>query len=227
MPTLKAVLFDLDGTLLDTAPDFTHAINYVRNEHNLSPLPETIIRTVVSNGARALAALGFPEKTNPTEVDDIHQQLLTAYADNLVIDTRFFDGIETLLNFLESTHLKWGIVTNKPLRFTQPLLEQLQLAHRCSTIICPDHVKQSKPDPEGLLLACKEIDCEPSETIYVGDHARDIIAGKNANMSTIAALYGYIDNMAEFKQSGANFYAETPHEITEIIAEQLDQSKLD
>lgn len=189
-----AVLFDLDGTLLDTAPDFVRVVNQLRERHDYPPLPAEDIRKVVSNGARALVSLAFDHESDSEPFLARHRELLDLYEDQVAIDTVFFPGLDQALRTLEQRNIPWGIVTNKPARFTDPLLSALRLDDRCGVAVCPDHVTHRKPHPESLLLACDKLAVKPENCVYVGDHVRDIEAGKSANMFTIAAGYGYIED---------------------------------
>lgn len=217
--TLKAVLFDLDGTLLDTAPDFITVLNRLREEENRSPLPAGSIRRTVSNGARALIYLGFGLNPGEPGFDRLHQRLLTLYAGHLAVDTRPFDGIPELLRQLAQRHLPWGIVTNKASEYTLPLVRALDFAPAPGAIVCPDHVSRTKPDPEPLLLACRQLDCPPQQALYVGDHRRDIDCGKAAGSLTAAAAFGYVpegDNPADWQ---ADYLISHASELAPIIAE--------
>lgn len=193
-PRPSAVLFDLDGTLIDTAPDFIWCLNRQRARYDLPPLPPATIRAVVSHGAKALVQLGFGLSETCSGFKGRHQELLSLYMDHLAVDTVLFAGMEPLLQALEQAGIPWGIVTNKPRPYTEPLLSGLSLDQRCGVTVCPDDVAQSKPHPESLLLAARQLDIDPQQALYVGDHERDIIAGRAARMVTIAARYGYVDH---------------------------------
>jgi 2-phosphoglycolate phosphatase len=210
---LKAVLFDLDGTLLDTAPDFASVLNGMLQRRQREPVPYSAIRQTVSHGARALVELGFGSSEGDSDFDQLLAELLEQYQANLSQDTRLFDGIEELLQLVEQRGMAWGIVTNKPARYTDALLHDLQLAQRSATTICPEQVENRKPHPESIYLACAQVGCEVNEAIYVGDHRRDIEAGINAGMQTIAAAYGYIDDQDPPQQWGADQVA---HNVTEL-----------
>lgn len=189
----RAVLFDLDGTLIDTAPDFASVLNRQLERHGRPPLPYPVIRNTVSQGARAVVQLGFGElDIESPEFENLRQEFLSDYLQHLADESCLFEGMDELLRNLESQGVAWGIVTNKPSLYTWPLLRALNLKERCSSVVCPDMLNRSKPDPEGLFKACAEIGIKPAEAIYVGDHRRDIDAGKNAGMRTIAVSYGYI-----------------------------------
>ncbi|MFZ5723257.1 MAG: phosphoglycolate phosphatase [Pseudomonadota bacterium] len=188
----NGVLFDLDGTLLDTAPDFIVVLNNMLTDRGRAPLPAQDIRAVVSNGARALVALGFGGKPGEAEFDALNVELRDRYAQHLAVHTRLFPGLENLLRKLEAQGIPWGIVTNKPSIYTLPLLDALQLRTRCASIVCPDQVTHTKPHPEPMYKACAEMNVEPARCVYVGDHERDIAAGRNAGMQTVVAGWGYI-----------------------------------
>lgn len=221
---LKAVLFDLDGTLLDTAPDFELVLNQLLETHGQAPLPYEAIRNTVSHGGRALVTLGFELQEGDEGFAERLAELLALYRQNLLVKTRLFPGLEEVLQLIETSGIHWGIVTNKPSEYTFPILEGLGLAERCAVTICPDHVSERKPNPEGLLLACQRIGCEPGEAVYVGDHARDIEAGKNAGMPTIAANYGYIpaDDPAAHWQ--ADLLVNRAEEIHDYVAQRLENT---
>ena len=191
--TPAAVLFDLDGTLIDTAPDFIRCLNQLRQQHGMPALPAEQIRRSVSNGARAMIRVGFGLEPEHEGYPEKHTAFLDLYELGVAVETTLFPGMDVLLSSLESRGIPWGIVTNKPARFAVPLIEALDLAQRCAALICPDHVAERKPHPESLLLACRQIQVEPIKSVYVGDHERDIEAGRNAGMHTIAVRYGYIE----------------------------------
>ena len=186
-----ALLLDLDGTLLDTAPDMGGALNLLRAEHGLEPLPAHVIRPVVSHGAMRLVALGFPEATGET-FEALRLRFLELYAANIAIGTRLFPGFEDVLDSLESRGLPWGIVTNKPGWLTDPLLAALGLDRRAACAVSGDTVAERKPHPLPLLHAARLVGVEPARCVYVGDAERDIQAGRAAGMTTVVAAYGYI-----------------------------------
>lgn len=190
---MKAVLFDLDGTLIDTAADFIRIIQNMCHDKPCAIVDADLIRTQVSEGARAMVKLVYPE----LEVDDpiflAHRQhFLDLYGADIAVDTDLFDGMYPLLEQLEAKNIPWGIVTNKPRGLSEALLAALNLTERCAVLVCPEDVSNTKPDPEPMYLAAKQLNIEPTEIIYVGDHPRDIDAGRNANMYTILAAYGYL-----------------------------------
>lgn len=224
--TLEGVFFDLDGTLLDTAPDFHAIVQDMLLEFGYPAIEYDEFRKSVSNGALAMLTSAF--KLDP------HSELLTQKLHPLMLDryeaeparfSGFFDGIESLLEQLESHKIPWGLVTNKPERFTSPLLRQLQLDSRSHATICPDHVQNTKPDPESLLMACQKTDTLPQNCVYIGDHKRDIEAGKNAGMFTIGALYGYIDSEEDPCTWQADAYVTEAGKIHEVIFDHFNLTR--
>jgi N-acetyl-D-muramate 6-phosphate phosphatase len=190
---MSAVLFDLDGTLADTAPDLANALNQVLIENNQPALAFDQIRPVVSHGGIALIRLGFNIEPEHSEFEPLRSRLLEIYEQGICEQTQLFPGLDKLLVNLEQNHIPWGIVTNKPDWLTKPLLDQLNLTHRFASLVCGNTLSEKKPHPAPLLYACKEINIAPEQCIYIGDAARDIEAGKRAGMKTIAAGFGYIE----------------------------------
>ena len=187
----KAVLFDLDGTLVDTAPDLGHAANLVRESLQLEPLPLEGYRPVASAGARGL--LGKALGITPADEDfpKHRDRFLELYRANLSRQSRLFDGMEQMLRLMEDRGIRWGVVTNKPAWLTGPLMEDLALAQRAAVSISGDQVPKPKPAPDSLLKACEMLGLDPADCIYVGDDRRDIEAGRAAGMRTMAAAWGY------------------------------------
>lgn len=213
----SAVLFDLDGTLIDTAPDFIRCLNQLRQQHHLEPLPAEHIRRSVSNGARAMVRVGFGLEPDHQGYLEKHTAFLDLYEAGVAEETTLFEGMDQVLEQLEAKAIPWGIVTNKPVRFAAPLIVALGLAERCATLICPDHVAQRKPHPEALFLACQRIGADPNSAIYVGDHERDIEAGRNAGMQTIAVRYGYIEQPESVDLWQADVIADTVADLAKLL----------
>ena len=212
----RAVLFDLDGTLVDTAPDMVRALQALQDAHGIPPVPYDIGRSQVSNGANGLLHLGFPDADDLMR-EDLRQEFLNCYAQNICDRSTLFAGLNILLSHLEESNIPWGVVTNKPQRFTMPLLQALQLAERSVCTVSGDTLPQRKPDPAPLLHACELAGVSPGEALYVGDSSRDIEAGKAAGMGTIAAAYGYIaadDNPADW---GADLVAADTKELAQMV----------
>lgn len=190
---VKAVLFDLDGTLIDTAPDFIRIINLLCADAGIEAPSNALIRSQVSEGARAMVKLVRPDLAlNSEDLLQLRQRFLQIYAENIAVDTCLFPHMDALLNQLEQHHIAWGIVTNKPRGLSELLLEALGLTRRCAVLVCPDDVTHTKPDPEPMYLAAQQLGIAPANIVYVGDHPRDIDAGRAAGMPTILAAYGYL-----------------------------------
>jgi phosphoglycolate phosphatase len=213
----SVVLFDLDGTLIDTAPDFIRCLNELRHSRSLAALPPAFIRQSVSDGARAMIRIGFGLEQHEPGYNELRTEFLELYEVGIAVETRLFDGMDDILLSLEARQIPWGIVTNKPVRFAAPLIRALGLHQRCATLICPDHVVQSKPHPEALFLACAEARAAAEQAIYVGDHQRDIEAGRNAGMTTIAVRYGYIERPEAVDLWQADLIADTVSDLAKLL----------
>lgn len=210
---MKAVLFDLDGTLVDTAPDLGYALNLQLQRHGRLPLPETQIRPFASHGTRGLLSLGFGITPEDTSFDVMRDEYLAIYDQVFTRSPRLFDGFEEVLSQLEQRDLLWGIVTNKPRRFTQPLVASMQLDKRAAAVVSGDDAPQPKPSPETLLLACQQMNLQPQDCLYVGDAERDIQAGRAAGMKTAVALFGYLDDTDRPEAWGADLMINAPSEL--------------
>jgi 2-phosphoglycolate phosphatase len=187
----KGVLFDLDGTLLDSAPDFIVSLDNLLERYNQPKLDPEIIRSHVSDGSWKLVSLGFNIDISDDKCAVLREELLEEYELNLLQYGGAFDGIKEMLASLEEDNIPYGIVTNKPLRFAKPILMNEIAFKNCKTLICPDHLNAIKPDPEGILKGCKDLGIHPAECIYVGDHEKDLEAGINAGTQVIACYFGY------------------------------------
>ncbi|MDH5436057.1 MAG: phosphoglycolate phosphatase [Gammaproteobacteria bacterium] len=214
---LHTVLFDLDGTLADTAPDLAAALNKVRAEEGLPPLPYETIRTEVSHGSVAITRIGFDINEADVEFERLRKRLLDIYVDNLCVETKLFPGMDVVLEKIEASGMNWGVVTNKPAWLTDPLLDQMGLTQRAACIISGDTTNNRKPHPEPLLLACNQAGSEAHQCLYVGDAVRDIEAGKNAGMQTLIAMFGYIGVNDKPETWGADGMIHTPEEILKWI----------
>ena len=189
-----AVLFDLDGTLLDTAPDLGAAVNHVLTSCNMAPLSDEIIRRTASDGALGLLRAGFgDEELARRDAQGLRQQLLDYYASHLYVGTRPYPGMVEFIGWLNGQGIRWGIVTNKPAFLTEPLMAQVTELPGCGVIVSADTLPVRKPHPDPLYYACNKLDVLPGRALYVGDHERDIEAGRAAGMQTVIAGWGYID----------------------------------
>jgi phosphoglycolate phosphatase len=215
---IKAVLFDLDGTLADTAPDLGYALNQQRGRHGLPLLAPEIIRPYASHGTRGLLGIGFNLVPQDKSFPAMREEYLKLYADNICRHTRLFPGIPELLETLERRGIRWGVVTNKPARFTLPLLEQLGLSERSGCIVSGDSCANAKPHPEPLLCASSEIGVEPQACLYVGDAERDVEAALAAGMRVIIAGYGYLGADDRPEAWRAHGLIEAPADILGYLA---------
>ena len=217
-PYPHAILFDLDGTLLDSAPDFFGVVNSLRQELGKAPLATATIRQQVSNGGAALTEITWEVSRDHPEFGDYREQLLSRYGDYLASASTLFPGFSAVLDELQLLGVQWGIVTNKPRRFAEPLLEKLAL--ETPVMVCPEDVSLAKPDPASLLLAATRLGLKPEACWYVGDHLRDIQAGKAAGMPTIAALFGYIEDHDDPQRWQADACINTPDELITLLGQQ-------
>ncbi len=210
---IECVLFDLDGTLLDTAPDMVDAINQILIDKKLQPKPYNELRNIVSHGGGALIKAGLEIDESDSEYEQLLRKFLDIYKANIANKTALFPGMEKVLNKLEKEHIPWGIVTNKPHWLTSDLVNKLSLDTRTKCIISGDTLSQRKPHPAPLLHACKILNVSPENTLYVGDAKRDIEAGNNASMHTLVALFGYIDEKEETDLWQADGLIKNPEDI--------------
>ena len=186
------VLFDLDGTLLDTAPDLAGALNRLRGEHGLPALPMAAIRPTVSHGTAAMLKASFGLAAADTGYPAIERRFLQHYCAAIAVETALFPGMAEVLAHLEARAIPWGIVTNKPGHLTEPLLQALALWSRAVCVVSGDTLPTCKPDPAPLLYACAQAGAAPERSLYVGDAERDMLAGNRAGMITLVAEFGYL-----------------------------------
>lgn len=214
----EAVLFDLDGTLADTAPDLGGALNQLLLEHGRTPLPLDQLRPHVSSGARGMIGAGLGITPADTGYLDLQQRFLAIYQDALCVGTRLFAGIAEHLDELENRGIPWGIVTNKSQRFAIPLMEGLGLRQRCICIVCGDSAQRAKPHAHPMQLASAVMGIAATECIYVGDDERDVISGRAVGMTTIVAAWGYLGDGKPPASWGADAIAEAPQDILGFAA---------
>jgi N-acetyl-D-muramate 6-phosphate phosphatase len=211
--TIKTVLFDLDGTLIDTAPDMATALDQLCREQQRQPLPFEQVRPVVSNGSVALVTLVFGENLDDARLAQLKQRYLDIYEGALCIYSKPFDGILNVLDEIDRRGMNWGVVTNKPGWLTLPLMEKLGLATRAATLVSGDTTVNRKPHPDPMHHACDEAGSKAHECLYIGDARRDIEAGRNAGMKTLVAAYGYIGYWENINDWGADAHIGHPEDI--------------
>ncbi|MCR4303630.1 MAG: HAD-IA family hydrolase [Gallionella sp.] len=215
---IKAVLFDLDGTFADTAPDLAAALNHTRASRNLPPLPLDEIRPQASHGSRGLLKIGFGIEPGHPDYDTLRDIFLDYYERNICVHTRLFGGMAQLIGELKLRGIKWGIVTNKPHRYTVPLMQALGYADRASCLVSGDTCALAKPHPEPMLKACQIIGVAPAQCLYLGDDLRDMQAANAAGMAGIIANYGYVGDNASIGNWNAQGSVDKPTELLAYLA---------
>ena len=216
-PKARAVLFDLDGTLADTAPDLTDALNELLMQHGKQKLPYERVQKYVSQGSVAMLKLGFGESLKESHINELRDNFFNFYDSTLCNKTKLFPDVPDLLDSLDRASIPWGIVTNKPSRFVEPLLLHLDIATRTICTVCGDTLLQSKPSPEPLHHAANLIGIDESECIYIGDDPRDVHAGTAANMTTAVAAYGYVEDEQDPHSWGADYVLENPLQLKDWL----------
>ena len=215
--SVRAVLFDLDGTFADTAPDMAGALNNVRRQRGLEPVPTSILRPHVSNGARGMLDAGFNLKPDHPDYPALREAFLDEYSRNICVGSRWFDGISAVVDDLDQRDIMWGIVTNKATHLTLPLLDALAITPRAACVVCGDTCARAKPHPDPLLHAATLLGVEPSQCVYIGDDERDILAANAAGMRGIAAMYGYLGVLTPPESWPAAAWVRSPAEITALV----------
>lgn len=216
---IRGVLFDLDGTLLDTEPDFTQILNDMLTQHGRQNVDATLVRKFVSSGALSVVRQGFNLPENDPQGAELLKDFLERYS-LLIPQTKagLFTDIDLVLATLHANGIPWGIMTNKARRFSAALLPRFESFATCATLVCPDDPgSKGKPDPAGLLLACAQMGLPPEDVLYVGDHPRDIEAAKNAGMPGVAIEWGYLPDDIHITQWGAHHVVATPQGLLEIL----------
>jgi phosphoglycolate phosphatase len=216
--TVDCVLFDLDGTLINTAPDFLETARNICDQKGITaPHPELIVQNV-SNGAGAIIDLLLSPCYPEFDKDFLLKIFLERYLTNIANTTsRLYPSYNRLLDSLEKQKIPWGIVTNKPSLYSEALLDALNLRSRCSVLVCPEDVVEKKPSAEPINLALKTLGCSSDRSVYVGDHVRDIQSAKNANVIAIAAAYGYIPNGIKIEEWGADFILDSSTNLSNLL----------
>ena len=215
---VRAVLFDLDGTFADTAPDLARALNRVRAERGLEPLPPEVARPWTSSGARGLLKVGFGVTPESPDYRALRESFLDWYGRELCVETRLFDGIPEVIAKMRTHKLPWGIVTNKGKRFTDPLLRLLAVDHLAACAVSGDSTPHVKPHPAPLLLAAQLLELEPRTCVYIGDDLRDAQAAQAAGMPFLAAGWGYLGEGGDPDAWGADAVLAKPHAILDLLS---------
>ncbi|HEY2926540.1 phosphoglycolate phosphatase [Piscinibacter sp.] len=216
--SMRAVLFDLDGTLIDSAPDLAGAANELRSVHGLPELPFERFRPMVGSGARGMIGVAFDVGPDDERFGPLRDAFLDRYEHRMTRETRVFAAVLPLLDALDRLGHPWGVVTNKATRFTEPLVRSLALHQRARTVIAGDTTAHSKPHPAPLLEAARRVGLEPSQCIYVGDDLRDVQAGHAAGMTTVIAAWGYLGIGEPIESWGADHIIKTPAELLNLLA---------
>ncbi|RZM72755.1 phosphoglycolate phosphatase [Pseudoalteromonas rubra] len=209
----QAVIFDLDGTLLDTRDDLGAALNDVLQRHGMAQVAPAVYSPAISNGVKALLEVGFGDKLCEFDFETLKQEVLDYYAQNLAVHSHCFTGVESLLEALAQKGIKTGIMTNKPTFLTLPLLAQIEALSDIEVVVCGDTLSVAKPHPEPLLLVAEKLGVDPEHCIYVGDAARDITAAKAAGMRSAAALWGFIPSLKEAQSWSADLDLTNPESL--------------
>lgn len=217
---IEAVLFDLDGTLADTAADLGAVLNRLRREAGQAPLALETIRPHVSRGVRGLLGVGFDLAPGDDRYTELHQRFLDYYGDSLCVATTLFEGVAELLEGLEAENIKWGVVTNKTSRYTLPLMEALGLARRAACIVSGDSSPRPKPAPDPLLLAGTLVRADASRCLYIGDDLRDMQAARAAGMGAIAAAWGYLGDGPPLEW-GADSIIQSPADVFVLLRQRM------
>lgn len=209
----EAVLFDLDGTLIDSAPDLAGAANDLRAQHGHAPVAFEALRPMVGAGARGMVGAAFGVKPGDADFETLRDAFLARYAQRLLERTQVFDAVQPVLQALEAAGLRWGIVTNKASRFTEPIVDGLALRGRASALVCGDTTPHSKPHPAPLLEAARQLGLPGGRCVYIGDDQRDVAAGRAAGMATLVASWGYLGDGPPVHEWGADAILGTPADL--------------
>lgn len=218
---MRAVLFDLDGTLADTAPDMALTVNRMRDKRGLAPVPLEQVRPHVSKGARGMICSAFRIEPDDPSFQALREEFLALYEENLCVGTRLFPGMPELLDALEDAGLAWGVVTNKFERFARPLVAALGLGARAAIVVGGDTCPRPKPFPDPLLFAASSIGVDPQATLYVGDDERDVQAARAAGMPVLVAAYGYLGDGPPPQEWGADAIVDAPLEVRDWLQDRI------
>lgn len=217
MTSASVLLFDLDGTLIDSAPDLAGAANDLRAAHGLAPLPAAALRPMVGAGARGMVGIAFGVQPGEAQFEGLKDAFLARYAERLLHSTRVFDAVVPVLDALDAAGLRWGIVTNKAMRFTAPLVDGLGLTRRAQVVIAGDSTPHAKPHPAPLLEAARRLGVAATACAYIGDDHRDMLAGRAAGMWTLAAAWGYLGQGEPVQAWGADQVLSSPSQLLQWL----------
>lgn len=217
MTSASVLLFDLDGTLIDSAPDLAGAANDLRAAHGLAPLPAAALRPMVGAGARGMVGIAFGVQPGEAQFEGLKDAFLARYAERLLHSTRVFDAVVPVLDALDAAGLRWGIVTNKAMRFTAPLVDGLGLTRRAQVVIAGDSTPHAKPHPAPLLEAARRLGVATTACAYIGDDHRDMLAGRAAGMWTLAAAWGYLGQGEPVQAWGADQVLSSPSQLLQWL----------
>lgn len=214
---IQAVLFDLDGTLIDSAPDLGAAADQMRTARGLAGLPMADYRPMAGAGARGMLGVAFGITPDSPEFPALREEFFQNYERRMLLHTQVFDGVADLVQSLEKRSLAWGVVTNKSARFTEPLTAAMPLFGNARAIVSGDTTAHAKPHPEPLFEAARRVGVPPERCVYVGDDERDIIAGRAAGMRTVAATYGYMGVQADARLWQADAQIDSPLALLKLL----------
>ncbi len=217
---IQAALFDLDGTLIDSSPDFLKCLNTLLNENNRSAIQESDIRYLVSDGSNVLLK-NFLKPSSNEELENFREAFFKLYHEELEHGSKFFKGIEELIMFLEEENIPWGIVTNKFKRFAEKIIQNNPLLQKSQLLITPDDVCIAKPNPEGLIKAANILGLLPGQCIYAGDHIKDLEAGSNAGMQSIGCLFGYSMTQNDETKKHTNYFVHDAYELKSLLSQKI------
>jgi 2-phosphoglycolate phosphatase len=216
---IRAVLFDLDGTLIDSAPDLGAAADKMRLDRGMPSLPDALYRPMAGAGARGMLKVAFDMTPEHQDFMAMREEFFANYEAAMTVRTYVFDGVEELIQHLQLRQMPWGVVTNKMARFTDPLTQAMPLFASAAAIVSGDTTPHAKPHPEPLFEAARRLNMPPEACLYVGDDERDIAAGRSAGMPTVAATYGYLGEKTEVSRWGADLHIDSPKKLLQLLAE--------
>jgi len=218
LTSIQAVLFDLDGTLIDSAPDLGDAADKMRTDRGLSSLPEEMYRPMAGAGARGMLKVAFDITPEHADYDAMREEFFVNYERAMTVRTYIFDGVPEVIESMRRRDMRWGVVTNKMARFTDPLTQAMPLFASASAIVSGDTTPYAKPHPEPMFEAARRLGLPPELCLYVGDDERDIVAGRAAGMRTVAASYGYLGEKTNIESWGADLHIDSPLKLLQLLA---------